>query len=64
MYKIIVAIIGGIFLLISAWIGKAEEPSLNKASSPPKIALEVEGKIINFGNNNTITNIETQINNK
>ena len=66
MYKIIAAIIGGIFLVIGAWMGKADESTLNKTLSsveqPTKI--EVNGKIVNFGDNNTITSVETQIINK
>ena len=71
MDRVIAAIIGGIFLLISVWIGKG----LNKASSPPeenptKIeaniinsvdnSRKIEANIINSGDNSTITTIETQ----
>ena len=57
MDRVIAAIIGGIFLLISVWIGKG----LNKASSPPEEnPTKIEANIINSGDNSTITTIETQ----
>ena len=60
MDRVIAAIIGGIFLLISVWIGKG----LNKASSSPEekptIVEKTEAKVISTGHNSTITTIETQ----
>lgn len=64
MYKIIAAIIGGIFLVVATWIGKSEEPSQDKTQPPIKqpSTTIIESNIVNYGDNNTITSVETQIN--
>jgi len=51
---IIVAIIGGVFSIVVAFIENKKEVIVPTRTT-------YSGKIINFGKNNTITNIETQI---